>query len=195
MHLNYRRAAIAAGAGFAALLFISISFAIVLAISYGFAAKNLFGGGPRYDEILALTILPAASGAGVVLITLVLSNERGRALISFAIGFTLSFMVILRILEETSYSPGSDERTIAFTLALIATLSVLIAIVRRPDMGLRKVVPLAVTLIAFVIVLGAISVTVPDTSIYTSIAMAFTGWIVPPAFAGLFVNRNREYET
>ncbi len=189
MSLNYRRAAIAAGAGFAVLLLMSISFAIVLAISYGLAAKNLFGGGPQYDEILALTILPAVIGVGAALITLVLANEWARILISFAIGFTLSFVAVLRILEETSYSPGSDERTIAFTLALIATLSVLIAIVRRPDIGQRKVVALAVTLIAFVIALGAISVIVPDSSIYTSIAMASTGWIVAPAFAGLFVGR------
>lgn len=143
------------------------------------------------ERLLWLIVLPTAISIGAALITFVLANERVRILISFAIGFALSFVATLTILEETSYSPGSGERTMAFTLALIAALSVLITIVRRPDMGLRKVAPLAVTLIAFVIVLGVISVVVPDTSIYTSIAMAFTGWMAPPAFAGLFVDSTR----
>lgn len=110
---------------------------------------------------------------------------------SLIIGFALSFIVILRILEVND-SSGSDERTIAFTLVLIANLSVLISIVRRSDISQLKVVAITVVLIAFVIVLGAISVIVPDSSIYTSIAMAFAAWIVPPTFAGLFVGNRRE---
>lgn len=192
MNLNYRRAAIATGASFAALLLVTVAIFVILLATFDLASAFSYGGGmSSIERLLWLIALPTAIGIGAALITLVLTNERVRTLISFAIGFALSFVAMLGILEETSYSPGSDERTIAFTLALIATLSVLIAIFRRPDMGLRKVVPLAVTLIAFVIVLGVISVMVPDTSIYTSIAMAFTGWMAPPAFAGLFVDSTR----
>jgi hypothetical protein len=188
MGLNYRRAAIAGGSGVVALLAISTTIAILLAISYGLAGNHLLGGGPRYDEILALTALPAAIGVGAALITLTLTYEWLRAIMSTVTGFALSFIVTYGELAADTYSPGYRESSLAWVLVLVPSLSVLIATIRRPNMSLLKVVIIIGFLIAFVIVLGAISILVPESSIYTSIAMAFVAWTIPPAFTGLLLN-------
>lgn len=186
--MNYRRAAIAGGAGFAALLIISATIAVVLAISYGLAAKYLFGGGPRYDEILALTVLPAVIGAGGSLLTLALAGGWLRALASAATGFILVLITVLRELSIDTYSTGSEARSMALALLLAATISVLIAIIRRPDIAFSRVIIVAFV-IASVVVLVVAATIVSEQSVSASVTIALIAWIVPPAFAGLSVGR------
>lgn len=185
--MNYQRAALAATAGGIALLVIVGALAFILTVSYLLAANYVFGGGPRYGEILALTILPSIIGAGATLLTRMLGGRWLRSLISAVVAFVLALNTILKELETSTCSPGEGERSVASVLLLISAPSVLIATVRRADIPSSRASIVIFLVIVFVGVGIAGTVVVPEAVVEVSVLIAVAAWVVLPAFAALLL--------
>ena len=185
--MNYRSAIIVAGAGAIGLLIVGGALAAVIVFGYLIAAEHLFGGGFLYAELFALIALPSAVGASGVLLTKALGSRGLRTFISVATGFILAINVVLKELGNTS-SSSDEESSLATMFLLVSALTVLIATVRRVDIGRSRMWAIITLVIVFVATGFAGIVVVPPASVEESVLVAGgLAWIVLPTLAALFV--------
>lgn len=183
--MNYRRAAIAAGAGVAALFIILGTILAVFAATFDLASAFAFGGGSSEGEqAMWVVVPPAAVGFGSALLALALGAGRRRLLICAGVGFVTAVYVSFK--EIVPYNPLLDHeaRFIVAMFLLVIVLSMLIVTVRRPDIPSWRIV----TILAFSVV-SAVSGTVAlfTTTAGVSLIVASAIWVVLPAVTGLLL--------
>ena len=178
------------GAGIVALFVISCITAIILVLSNLLAAKYLFGGGPHYDRLLALTALPCSVGAGGALLTLALDGGRWRALVAAMISTIVSFVLVSRWigeLEIAATSSGEAERSMAFMLLLASVFSNLVAVVHRVDVSRLRIGIIVILIVFLLSVSIAGAVAAPEAAVGVSFLIIFAFWILLPALTGLLI--------
>lgn len=183
--MNWRRAAIAAGVGIAALLVIFGTALVVFAMTFDLTSAFTFGGGPSIEEqLLWAFVLPAAVGIGAAFLAFILKAGRKRSILTSVFAFIAAGFVV--ITEIVPYNPLTENeiRIVMFVFLVVAVFSVLITVVRRMDIPDSKrkniLVSLAVSVFG-----GAIAFSM--TPMEVSFFIALAAWILLPAFAALMI--------
>ncbi len=185
--MNFRRAAIAAGASVAALLLMSGALYIDVLVTLDF---DFPGSALRLNERLLVTILPStAACVGSGLLTRALASGWRRAWIPAAVAFVAAFVLLSGQLGPTtiSSSRGTSPASTAFALLLVSALSTLVSTIRRVDISPRSrrnvLILLAVTAVSWVLTLML-------TTAGVSLIVALAIWVLLPALVGLMLPRS-----
>ncbi len=132
-------------------------------------------------------MLPAAIGVGGVFLTLALDGGRRRIRVSAIVDFVLSLLAILEELESGASTPRVEERPLAFMLLLVASLSVLIAVVFKANITRLRSIALTICVIVFAGGGGMVALMSPTESVGTSLLIVLVSWILLPALTGLAI--------
>ena len=183
--MNYRKAAITAGASVAALLIMGAAAFLCFIATFGW---SLFGGGLGSEEkLLWLTLLPATAGVGGALVAR--SFGAGTWRVAAAAGGACVFAAVWAaagpadiILSETTSDSG--RLSVQSVLLWTSALCVVIVTVRRPEVPTQRAA--AVYLLSAVSAIGGLLLA--DINFGgPSLLASFVVWILLPALAGLLV--------